>query len=177
MARSTIGFLIYEGDNIKAAVSKVIYRLVKNHIALFQMSTQIPESRLKTPALPIWVTSCVGHYGVLFNGNRELLRNYHAEKRYLFANSNYQLNNYSIGFFCRFELYYYTCSGIHINMTIDNQFQEDPNVLMLIRKRTSTSSSPTHDEISASPLESLVFTKWQEAKIKFNGTQPSALNY
>lgn len=27
------------------------------------------------------VTSCSGHYGVLFNTNRELLRNYHAERR------------------------------------------------------------------------------------------------
>lgn len=41
-----------------------------------------PGSRLKTPNLPIWVTLCHGHHGVLFNTNRELLRNYHAERRY-----------------------------------------------------------------------------------------------
>jgi hypothetical protein len=44
-----------------------------------------PGSRLKTPSLPVWVSSCAGNYGVLFNTNRELLRNYHAERRYLDA--------------------------------------------------------------------------------------------
>lgn len=50
-------------------------------------------SRLKTPSLPIWVTRCNGSYGVLFNPNRELLRDYHAENR--------------------FNLYYYSCSSNH----------------------------------------------------------------
>lgn len=38
-------------------------------------------SRLKTPALPMWVTMVNGHYGVLFNPNKELMRSYHAENR------------------------------------------------------------------------------------------------
>lgn len=61
LMRSEVGFLVHEGDS--------------------NMSKQ-PGSRLKTPSLPIWVTLCLGHYGVLFNTNRELLRNYHAERRY-----------------------------------------------------------------------------------------------
>ena len=46
------------------------------------MTSRQPGSRLKTPGLPIWVTCCMGHYGIVFNSNRELLRNYHAEKRF-----------------------------------------------------------------------------------------------
>lgn len=44
--------------------------------------TQIPGSRLKTPSYPIWITCAKGHYGILFNTNRELLRNHLAERRY-----------------------------------------------------------------------------------------------
>ena len=38
-------------------------------------------SRLKTPVLPIWLTLCNGHIGILFNPNRDLMRSYHAENR------------------------------------------------------------------------------------------------
>ena len=38
-------------------------------------------SRLKTPVLPIWLTLCNGHIGLLFNPNRDLMRSYHAENR------------------------------------------------------------------------------------------------
>ena len=38
-------------------------------------------SRLKTPSLPIWVTRCNDAYGILFNPNRDLIRDYHAENR------------------------------------------------------------------------------------------------
>ncbi|XP_068976530.1 inactive ubiquitin carboxyl-terminal hydrolase MINDY-4B isoform X3 [Bombus flavifrons] len=61
LVRSEVGFLVHEGDG--------------------QLNKQ-PGSRLKTPNLPIWVTLCHGHHGVLFNTNRELLRNYHAERRW-----------------------------------------------------------------------------------------------
>ena len=39
-------------------------------------------SRLKTPTLPIWVTRCNDSYGILFNPNRDLIRDYHAENKY-----------------------------------------------------------------------------------------------
>ncbi|XP_063841873.1 inactive ubiquitin carboxyl-terminal hydrolase MINDY-4B-like isoform X2 [Scylla paramamosain] len=39
-------------------------------------------SRLKTPSLPIWVTRCNDAYGLLFNPNRDLIRDYHAENRF-----------------------------------------------------------------------------------------------
>ncbi|KAF4519316.1 hypothetical protein B566_EDAN005256 [Ephemera danica] len=45
---------------------------------------QIPGSRLKTPSVPVWVTYASGHYGVLFNTNKDLLRDYHAERRYVY---------------------------------------------------------------------------------------------
>lgn len=67
----------------------------------------------------------MGHYGIVFNSNRELLRNYHAEKR--------------------FELHHYTCAGrklinlkgpkkssnfvvilgIFVTMTVDNRGQDE----------------------------------------------------
>lgn len=61
LSRSEVGILVYEGDGTEA--------------------DKQPGSRLKTPSLPIWLTLCQGHFGVLFNTNRELLRNYHAERR------------------------------------------------------------------------------------------------
>ena len=60
LVRSEIGFLVHDGEG---------------------QHNKVPGSRLKTPSLPIWVTLCLGHHGVIFNTNRELLRNYHAERR------------------------------------------------------------------------------------------------
>ena len=49
-------------------------------------------SRLKTPALPMWVTMVNGTYGVLFNPNKELMRSYHAENRFqLYSYSDAEL--------------------------------------------------------------------------------------
>ncbi|KOB74030.1 UPF0526 protein C7orf67-like protein [Operophtera brumata] len=55
LSRSPVGLLVWYGgdENGKNSLTK-----------------QYPGSRLKTPALPIWVTSCSGHYGILFNTNR-----------------------------------------------------------------------------------------------------------
>jgi hypothetical protein len=39
-------------------------------------------SRVKTPVLPIWVTKCDGHVGILFNPNRDLMRSHTAENRF-----------------------------------------------------------------------------------------------
>lgn len=63
LVRSEVGLLVHEGDG---------------------QTSKVPGSRLKTPSLPIWVTLCHGHHGVLFNTNKELLRNYHAERRYFY---------------------------------------------------------------------------------------------
>ncbi|XP_045503826.1 inactive ubiquitin carboxyl-terminal hydrolase MINDY-4B [Colias croceus] len=124
LSRSPVGLLVwYNGDDTAT-----------NHV-----SNQYPGSRLKTPALPIWVTSCSGHFGVLFNTNRELLRNYHAERR--------------------FDIHYYTCGGCHVLLNVDTRAHEDAGPL-----RT--------DDISATPLEKLIHTKWQEAKITWTGAAP-----
>ncbi|KAJ8871092.1 hypothetical protein PR048_027396 [Dryococelus australis] len=64
LARSEVGFLLWEeGNDGKMDESRQ------------------PGSRLKTPSMPVWVCCCLGHYGVLFNTNSELLRNYQAERR------------------------------------------------------------------------------------------------
>ncbi|XP_046974376.1 inactive ubiquitin carboxyl-terminal hydrolase MINDY-4B isoform X2 [Vanessa cardui] len=126
LSRSPVGLLVWYGndDNITKNISR-----------------QYPGSRLKTPALPIWVTSCSGHYGVLFNTNRELLRNYHAERR--------------------FDIHYYTCGGCHVLLNVDTRAHEDSVTLR-------------NDDISATPLEKLIHTKWQDAKITWSGPVPFA---
>ncbi|VVC88441.1 unnamed protein product [Leptidea sinapis] len=92
LSRSSVGLLVwYNGDESSNIGHNV--------------SNQYPGSRLKTPALPIWVTNCSGHYGILFNTNRELLRNYHAERR--------------------FDIQYYTCGGCHVILNVDTRAHED----------------------------------------------------
>ncbi|KAG7199210.1 hypothetical protein KM043_018081 [Ampulex compressa] len=120
LLRSEIGYLLYDGDS--------------------RMSKQ-PGSRLKTPSLPIWVTLCQGHHGVLFNTNRELLRNYHAERR--------------------FEIRYFTCGGSYATLTVDTRANETG----------SRDECPTKEcmDIAATPLEKLIRSKWQDAQIQWSG--------
>ncbi|XP_050684518.1 inactive ubiquitin carboxyl-terminal hydrolase MINDY-4B [Leptidea sinapis] len=126
LSRSSVGLLVwYNGDESSNIGHNV--------------SNQYPGSRLKTPALPIWVTNCSGHYGILFNTNRELLRNYHAERR--------------------FDIQYYTCGGCHVILNVDTRAHEDLGHLR-------------NDDISATPLEKLIHTKWQDAKITWTGAAP-----
>ncbi|XP_018910116.1 inactive ubiquitin carboxyl-terminal hydrolase MINDY-4B isoform X2 [Bemisia tabaci] len=119
LQRSEIGFLLFdEGVEEKA-----------------------PGSRLKTPSLPIWVVCCLGHFGVIFNTNRELLRNYHAERR--------------------FELIYYTCGGSQCQLTVDTRHDGSS---------TQVSTSEDTASSSLANLEKLIHTKWQDAHIHWNGT-------
>lgn len=138
LARSAIGLLILENESQAAT-----------------MLSRQPGSRLKTPALPVWVTSCCGHYGVMYNSNRELLRNYHAEKR--------------------FELHYYTCGGNYLLMTIDNRSQEDDDAYGGASSSGNGPSTGSRDDVIASPLSRLIHTKWADAKITFKGPTPSSL--
>lgn len=137
LARSAIGLLILEGESHASTL----------------LSRQ-PGSRLKTPALPVWVTSCCGHYGVMFNSNRELLRNYHAEKR--------------------FELYYYTCAGNNLQITVDNRSQDDQDPLNLLGAGPS-SMNPPREESAISPITRLIHTKWADAKVTFKGSPTQML--
>uniref|UniRef100_A0A1B6CE23 Ubiquitin carboxyl-terminal hydrolase MINDY n=1 Tax=Clastoptera arizonana TaxID=38151 RepID=A0A1B6CE23_9HEMI len=118
LGRGEIGFLLYEEG----------------------AEERVPGSRLKTPSLPIWVVCCLGHYGILFNTNRELLRNYHAERR--------------------FDLMYYTCGGNQCQLTVDTrQDQADSSV----NSEESATSSLAN-------LEKLIHTKWQDAHIHWTGS-------
>ena len=134
MGRGVIGLLIYEGEN-----------------EALRLASRQPGSRLKTPATPVWVTCCCGHFGVLYNSNRELLRNYHAEKR--------------------FELHYYTCAGCHLAMTVDNRQQDDGE------QGQNDSGDRKREDSYATPLERLIHTKWMEAKITYHGPPPASLNF
>ncbi|XP_054271596.1 inactive ubiquitin carboxyl-terminal hydrolase MINDY-4B-like [Macrosteles quadrilineatus] len=119
LSRSEIGFLFYEEG----------------------VEERMPGSRLKTPSLPIWVVCSQGHFGVMFNTNRELLRNYHAERR--------------------FELHYYTCGGSQCQMTVDTR-QEEPQV----NHHTEQEQAAIN---SFSNIEKLIHTKWQDARIQWHG--------
>ncbi|PSN30665.1 hypothetical protein C0J52_26881 [Blattella germanica] len=129
LTRSEVGFLVWD----ECTDTKV------------EESRQ-PGSRLKTPSLPVWVSSCAGHYGVLFNTNRELLRNYHAERR--------------------FDLHYYTCGGSHSLLSIDTRYNEDGSAI--------GKESGRDDYGTACPLEKLVHTKWQDAYVHWSGPAPVA---
>uniref|UniRef100_A0A1B0A2I0 Ubiquitin carboxyl-terminal hydrolase MINDY n=1 Tax=Glossina pallidipes TaxID=7398 RepID=A0A1B0A2I0_GLOPL len=164
LKRCTIGLLLWETENSQCAL----------------VSRQ-PGSRLKTPNYPIWITSCAGHYGVMFNRNPDLLRNYHAESR--------------------FDLNYYSCSGREIAMTIDNRSCNDQVMGMLERQMSSSegnnslsgggktnkddpiggkddnnSGSNKEEYTVSTPLLKLIQTKWEEAQIRFHA-QPSMLSY
>ncbi|KAJ9583709.1 hypothetical protein L9F63_021945 [Diploptera punctata] len=146
LTRSEVGFLVWdEGAEAKVEESRQ------------------PGSRLKTPSLPVWVTSCAGHYGVLFNTNRELLRNYHAERRLSENNFNLILRN---NFYFRFDLHYYSCGGSHNLLSIDTRYEES--------LAGGNESSGREDHTSATPLEKLIHTKWQDAHVHWTGQAPVA---
>ncbi|XP_075235790.1 inactive ubiquitin carboxyl-terminal hydrolase MINDY-4B-like isoform X2 [Lycorma delicatula] len=121
--RNEVGFLIFE--------EKV------------DEESRVPGSRLKTPSLPVWVISCLGHYGVIFNTNRELLRNYHAERR--------------------FELYYYSCGGSYSTMTVDTRQSTDEADGLEVQEEELVISTNNN-------IEKVIFTKWQDANITWHGS-------
>ncbi|KAH8296652.1 hypothetical protein KR054_009420 [Drosophila jambulina] len=189
LKRCMIGLLLWDIESASAAVNQ----------------SRQPGSRLKTPNYPIWITSCTGHYGVIFNKNPDLLRNYHAESR--------------------FDVNYYSCSGHQILMTIDNRTYNEQALVMLERqpitpestsmsgktagKEAETVAVPSagsgggaaagggvggvsggaasgascgNDAVAKeestlnTPLQRLIRTKWEEATISFH-VQPSMLSY
>ncbi|XP_017059483.1 inactive ubiquitin carboxyl-terminal hydrolase MINDY-4B [Drosophila ficusphila] len=105
LKRCMIGLLLWDIESASAAVNQ----------------SRQPGSRLKTPNYPIWITSCTGHYGVIFNKNPDLLRNYHAESR--------------------FDVNYYSCSGHQILMTIDNRTYNEQALVMLERQPITPESA------------------------------------
>ncbi|ALC43715.1 CG14142 [Drosophila busckii] len=180
LKRCMIGLLLWDIESASAAVNQ----------------SRQPGSRLKTPNYPIWITSCTGHYGVIFNRNPDLLRNYHAESR--------------------FDVNYYSCSGHQILMTIDNRTYNEQALVMLERQPISPESTSTslsggagggkqakeepaaasgagagasgaasgagndavakEESMLNTPLQRLIHTKWEEATISFH-VQPSMLSY
>lgn len=118
LGRAQVGLLVYDGEN--------------EHL---KGNSRQPGSRLKTPATPVWVTSMCGHYGVMFNSNRELLRNYHAEKR--------------------FELHYYTNAPAYISMTVNNQPQEEKNA----PKQEESEDGDAKRDDSSTPIDKLIHCK------------------
>lgn len=187
LSRATIGLLILGADSeISIMVgTHLVYRkhrtLYPRFSAHLQHPSKQPGSRLKTPALPVWVTCCGDHFGVLFNSNRELLRNYHAEKR--------------------FDLHYYTCAGCYLTMTVDNRTHDEsplPSMVGLgvggsgvlipgiggglcsgpsVHQQSASGADSVLDSVAASPLERLIHTKWPEGRVTFKGPAPASMSY
>ncbi|XP_025196334.1 inactive ubiquitin carboxyl-terminal hydrolase MINDY-4B isoform X1 [Melanaphis sacchari] len=127
LARSEVGLLVhYEETSTPVQV------------------TQIPGSRLKTPSYPIWITCAKGHYGILFNTNRELLRNHLAERR--------------------FPLTHYSCSGSENHATVDTR--SHPNEQTRMMKTTDDINNTTSLLLL---VECLIHTKWEGASVQWTG--------
>ncbi|XP_071530558.1 inactive ubiquitin carboxyl-terminal hydrolase MINDY-4B-like [Panulirus ornatus] len=79
--------IIYEGSEHTMSVPKT-GTLTRAEVGLLvwkrkEDSEEVKVgSRLKTPTFPIWVTRFNDSYGVLFNPNKDLIRDYHAENRF-----------------------------------------------------------------------------------------------
>ncbi|XP_064112362.1 inactive ubiquitin carboxyl-terminal hydrolase MINDY-4B-like [Macrobrachium nipponense] len=81
--------IIYEGSEDSMAKAKTGL-LTRGEIGLLEWEKQegkkqyinVVGSRLKTPSMPVWVVRSGEFYGVLFNPNRDLTRDYHAENRF-----------------------------------------------------------------------------------------------
>ena len=93
-------------------------------------------SRYKTPNLPVWVSCVNGHWGVLFNPNKDLLKSHSAENR--------------------FQLYYYS----------DNTKKDDSEeTLLTIDSRNKNVNNNYDDEPDEfdneilDPLEKAIQTK------------------
>ncbi|KAF6204110.1 hypothetical protein GE061_002450 [Apolygus lucorum] len=99
----------------------------------------VPGSRLKTPSLPVWVVTTSGHFGVMFNTNRELLHNYHAERR--------------------FDLTYITCGGSLAHLTVDTRQSSGTSML----NNEDSNITPIAN------IEKLIQTKWPDAHVSWHG--------
>ena len=48
---------------------------------------------MKTPMLPIWLTKCEGHMGIIFNPNKDLLKSKGMENKFnLYYYANYEFD-------------------------------------------------------------------------------------
>lgn len=61
-------------------------------------------------------------------------------------------------------------------MTIDNRAQESADS-MNPGNSNGNAGNTTRDDIVATPLERLIHTKWNEAKISLKGPPPASLSY
>ena len=111
-------------------------------------------SRMKTPVLPIWVTCINDNWGVLFNPNRDLMKNYSAENR--------------------FQLYYYS------NCQIKEVLKERRETILTIDTRGNRPNfSPEYSDVNdpdnddpeedRDPLQTAVQTKWEGAMLDWQG--------
>ena len=108
-------------------------------------------SRLKTPVLPVWITCVNNNWGVLFNPNRDLMKNYSAENR--------------------FQLYYYS------NCQIKEVVKEKKETILTIDTRGSSKSTSAYKEDvdidepeeERDSLQLAVQTKWEGAVLDWQG--------
>ncbi|XP_033760244.1 inactive ubiquitin carboxyl-terminal hydrolase MINDY-4B-like isoform X2 [Pecten maximus] len=125
--RSTIGFLYYDKTEQQNARTEV-------------------GSMLKTPKLPIWLTSTNGQIGLLFSNKIDLVSDWRVENR--------------------FSLHYYTGLAAHKPCILDIETRHGRTV----RGHTTLTRRKEDDRIPS--MEHIVMTKWYGAAIKWQGCDP-----
>ncbi|XP_021350421.1 inactive ubiquitin carboxyl-terminal hydrolase MINDY-4B-like isoform X2 [Mizuhopecten yessoensis] len=126
-SRSTIGFLYFDKTEPQKDRTEV-------------------GSMLKTPKLPIWLTSTNGQIGLLFSNKIELVSDWRVENR--------------------FSLQYYTGLSAHKPCTLEIETRNGRT----IRGQTLLTRRKEDDRIPS--LEQGIMTKWYGAAIKWQGCDP-----
>ena len=130
-------------------------------------------SRLKTPCTPVWVTCVNSNWGVLFNPNRDLMKSYSAENRFLqfYFLPHLPLHPLTKGLFLsklfRFQLYYYS------NTDHTKVVKEKRETILTIDTRGNLMREREADEEGEEKLPNLlelaIESKWAGASIDWQG--------
>ena len=141
----------FDGDKIldESTVLKGIH--TRSEIGLLSLfehyDSIVVGDNLKTPNLPIWLVCSESHFTVLFGLQRGLQRTSVAEKK-------------------RIDLFYYD----QLNRMQDNliKLSIDCKLEDFLRLAPNKDS----EKLVISPIEHCIRTKWHEASIDWNGSEP-----
>jgi len=102
---------------------------------------------MKTPILPIWLTKCEGQMGLIFNPNKDLLKSKGMENKFnLYYFANYEFDK--------------TETPKQTLITIDSRGGQKEEV------------AGFDEEDTTPPLETAIHSKWEDAGIDWNDTEP-----
>jgi hypothetical protein len=102
----------------------------------------------KEPVFPIWVVCSESHFTVLFSHQRNLLSNWELEKK--------------------FDLFYY--DGL-ANQDEEIRLTIDTSMFKVGEMKLPQTKTKTNRDLE-SPLQLCIQTKWRNATVDWNGTEP-----